>query len=372
MPFCINCGQQFPNGAKFCPECGTPTTGTQSKSQDQRSQSFAGEIRKCPNCGEALSAFELKCHACGFELRNTKASTAVQEFYNKIEQIEEGRDERKPGETEKRISNVIRNYPIPNTKEDVLEFMMLASSNIDVDIYATHGSRKKAEEYQYQKLVADAWRATAEQVYHKAEVSFGDDPAFSTIEEIYTKKITSIASAKRQGTIKDVFSGISSFFKGMKSTIGKNKDIFLLLLLPFLMLIPVLLGIAPGLIMDMQSEKKLEAIVAEIQEYIAKEDYDAAYIKAQTLYMEGNGSSSEHWNKVREDLIDMIETKSGVSYTSKTSLSDLEDPPTSNSAEEESSSPSMKEVFSDMKDTIGESMSSAKDSVKEAFSGIFE
>lgn len=314
MPFCTNCGKQFSDGAKFCPECGTAVAGAQSQSQGQRTQSFAGEIRKCPNCGEALSAFEIKCHACGFELRNTKASTAVQEFYNKIEQIEEGRDKCKPGETEKRIANVIRNYPIPNTKEDVLEFMMLAASNIDTSLYSVQGDRKNSKEYQSQKIVNDAWYSTAEQVYHKAELSFGDDPAFLKIQKIYVDKIKHISTEKRKGNFSAFFYSTISAFRRIASSIYKSGLIWILILG-----LPGLLVFGGGAIRHQQKEKQMESIAAEVQEYIANKDYDAAYIKAQGLYMDDGWSSesTERWDKVRNDLIVLIETKSGVSYTTE-------------------------------------------------------
>lgn len=377
MPFCTNCGRQFPDGTKFCPECGTPVAGAQPQNPKKRTQSFEGEIRKCPNCGELLSAFELKCHACGFELRNAKASTAVQEFYNKIEQIEEGRDKRKPGETEKSIANVIRNYPIPNTKEDVLEFMMLAASNIDTSLYSVHGNQKKSEAYQSQKLVADAWCATAEQVYHKAELSFGDDPAFSKIQGIYANKIAHIASAKRQGAVKGVLDAISSPFKGINSGLKKNKEwsflIIWLLVMLGCMAVPII-GLSGDKREHSNKEKQLEAIVVEIQECIANEDYDTAMIKAQCLYMDDNYSSesTERWDKVRENLIDMIETKSGVSYTSNTASSNKDKPPTSNSNEEESSSPSIKDVVKGTKEVLSDSVDIVKDTFGEIISGIFE
>ena len=51
MPFCINCGHQLPDGAKFCAECGSPVQAT---AQTQRKIVYDGEIHECPNCGESL------------------------------------------------------------------------------------------------------------------------------------------------------------------------------------------------------------------------------------------------------------------------------------------------------------------------------
>ena len=371
MPCCVNCGKQISEDAKFCPECGVSLAAAQSPNRSHRTQSFAGEILKCPNCGEPLSAFEVTCHACGYELRNIAASVSVQQFADQVARMQAGRETEKtrvPSKNEgtpdladaasKRVANLINSYPIPNSKEDITEFLILAASNIELD-YLTGNIPGGKTDWGSRNLISEAWRAKFEQAYQKAEITFGKDPDFQRIHELYSKKEAEIRKAQKSGD----------------RVLKRYFQIFI----PAWAALIAFIFIIPWSITNMsdrrlhKEEEKLEAIVAEIQECIAKKDYDAAYFKAQSIYMnEGSTSDRERWNKVREDLIDMIETKSGVSYTSKTSLSDLEDPPTSNSAEEESSSPSMKEVFSDMKDTIGESMSSAKDSVKEAFSGIFE
>lgn len=71
--------------------------------------------------------------------------------------------------------NLIVNFPVPNTKEDLLEFMILISSNID--------SKKELDD-----LETKAWISKLEQVYEKANLVMGDTPHFSEINDIYTHK----------------------------------------------------------------------------------------------------------------------------------------------------------------------------------------
>lgn len=71
--------------------------------------------------------------------------------------------------------NLIVNFPVPNTKEDLLEFMILISSNID--------SKKELDD-----LETKAWISKLEQVYEKANLVMGDTPHFSEINNIYTHK----------------------------------------------------------------------------------------------------------------------------------------------------------------------------------------
>ena len=79
--FCTKCGQKLADEAAYCSACGAIVEKSVAADQGSRKQVYVGEIKKCPNCGEALSAFEIKCHSCGYELRNIKASSAIQEFY---------------------------------------------------------------------------------------------------------------------------------------------------------------------------------------------------------------------------------------------------------------------------------------------------
>lgn len=71
MAFCQNCGNKLNPEAKFCPECGEPVV---KKDMTKRKIKFAGEIIKCPNCGEIMDAFCSRCSACGYELRNSDSS----------------------------------------------------------------------------------------------------------------------------------------------------------------------------------------------------------------------------------------------------------------------------------------------------------
>lgn len=74
--FCMNCGQQLPNGAKFCLECGTPQ-GTASPANVNQAEtinldgmhSFVPAV--CPNCTAHMkvdtSLKVARCDSCGTE-----------------------------------------------------------------------------------------------------------------------------------------------------------------------------------------------------------------------------------------------------------------------------------------------------------------
>ncbi len=158
MAYCTNCGQQVADGAKFCANCGTPIS--QNASNTERKTVFAGEIHKCPHCGEVLKAFETVCPTCKFELRGAKAAGSVREFSLKLENI---------ASEEKRIE-LIKSFYIPNTKEDIYEFFIYAMSNLSTS-----------------EREADAWQVKLEQTYHKAKLSFGNTAEFEYIHNLYVK-----------------------------------------------------------------------------------------------------------------------------------------------------------------------------------------
>lgn len=167
MAFCSNCGKELTPGAKFCADCGTPVAPTTS-SEPKRTTVFEGDIHKCPHCGETLKAFETVCPTCGAELRGAKSSSAISALAEKLERAE----------SDKQRIIIIKNFPIPNTKEDIFEFMLLASTNFDSSYYATH---------LHEDDISDAWLIKIEQCYSKARLAFGSDPDFERIESIYTK-----------------------------------------------------------------------------------------------------------------------------------------------------------------------------------------
>lgn len=170
MPFCTNCGSRINDGSKFCSECGA-SISTPNRENTTRKSVFDGEIHKCPSCGEVLSSFVAVCPSCGYEIRGKAATNSVQQFYwelNKATNLEQK-------------DLMIRNFPIPNTKEDILEFLILASSNIIGED---------------EKDIFEAWTAKFEQGYQKALLLFGQDADFSRIQQIYDEYQMNIGNEK--------------------------------------------------------------------------------------------------------------------------------------------------------------------------------
>lgn len=210
MAFCMNCGQRLPEGAKFCSNCGAATGEVKSETA-QRKIVYDGEVHKCPNCGEIVDSFVLNCPSCGHEFRSSASTSLVQELASKLEAMEQQQEPRKRrtikdellrtnnlSKTDEQKISLIRSFVIPNTKEDILEFIILASSNINVELY---GESNLTPENEVLKAVSDAWIAKFEQAYRKAQFSFSETPTFTQIKEVYINKTNEINKQKKKKTL---------------------------------------------------------------------------------------------------------------------------------------------------------------------------
>lgn len=291
MPYCMNCGQQMPEGAKFCSSCGT-ATGEIKTDTEFRKTIYEGELHKCPSCGEVLKAFEINCPACGHELRGTKVSSAVKEFALKLEAIESRREYEKPrglfaasqamtiiSKTDEQKISLIKSFAVPNSKEDMLEFMILATSNINLNVYDSY---KSAYLTKGEKEVNAAWFAKIQQVYEKAKRSYSTDKVFDDIKRLYDKCHNEISFTKKKGIVKWV----------------------------------LLFGWMPAIIIwalatQPQEEKKelerLENIVLEVQDAMEKEEYTHALRLANSIdYQRYDVEMERKWDIQKEYWVEKV------------------------------------------------------------------
>lgn len=245
MAFCSKCGKELAEGAQFCASCGTPVGGTAENDGTKRVQKFEGEIRKCPGCGAVLQSFQAVCPECGMELRgNANAVSSVKQFADKLMEIESSRVEEKDGvgsqiaelygfgkskvnKTDTAIISLIKTFPVPNTIEDIVEFMLLAENNLDVSAFNLHllpsvyGGKSRAEK-KTEKATADAWLSKMEQVYKKAELSFSASPLFQQVKDLYEgkKKKAEMAKKIKLGLIIGIVVAIIAFYVVLFSVAG--------------------------------------------------------------------------------------------------------------------------------------------------------
>lgn len=218
--FCMNCGTKLSEGAKFCHSCGVSidnvghhqnekNSRTATGNYTSRVQEYAGTVLKCPNCGNVVSSLDAVCTACGMHLTGKMASSTVQKLSDTLLKIErEGTVEHKGGlfgqiGYEERVQNarrdafqkkltLIKTFPIPNTVDEIYEFMLLATANINVKISKNTVWSKFENSGSSEKELSDAWVVKMRQAYQKAEIAFPNDVAFKHIQKIYFDKMTEL------------------------------------------------------------------------------------------------------------------------------------------------------------------------------------
>ena len=293
MAYCVNCGNEIVENAKFCQKCGTPTGIGQDRTA--RQQEFAGKIYKCPNCGEVLNSFEINCPSCGYELRGAKASSAVKEFALKLEAIESKREYEKPrglfgaAEALQRISktdeqkiSLIKSFSVPNSKEDMLEFMILATSSMNMKTYdSTNTNISKGE-----KELNAAWFSKVQQVYEKAKRTHSTDGTFTEIKALYDSCNEEIKKSKKKGILKWVL-------------------MFGWVPLVWIILIPVL--VISGSKDEKEEIERLENIVVEVQEAQDNKEYKHALRIADSIdYQLYEVEQERKWDIEREYWVEKV------------------------------------------------------------------
>ncbi len=207
--YCVNCGEELERDVKFCADCGTPNrkASTKEKISDKK-EKVKVESYDCPKCGGALSSIVTSCPYCNYEIKGRGVSKSVQELIDKLAKIDEREmiiETEKPSlmkavigvdfnnkterETEKKAEfeskkindkvTLITNWPVSNSKEDILEFMILIAANIKSDYFIDLFNKDEVEK---------AWIKKLNQVYRKAEIVMKHDPDFSEIQSIYERK----------------------------------------------------------------------------------------------------------------------------------------------------------------------------------------
>ena len=163
-----------------------------------------GSINKCPACGAIVISFSSKCTDCGNDFTNIEANTSVQKLFNMLDEVESQRDDQITAasifggllkntigggalssilgggsKTDKRKKEIISTFPIPNTKNDILEFLSLAFPKATPK--GNFLTKNNPENIEHNEFVS-VWKAKAEQIIMKARFSMKEDK--KTLDEI--------------------------------------------------------------------------------------------------------------------------------------------------------------------------------------------
>jgi hypothetical protein len=168
-------------------------TVTQAKSNKY------GDIKKCPACGAYVSSLSTRCQDCGHNFSNIEANSSINKLFQMLNEAENTRTQSSSGifgklqsifgvsDTDKKKLEIISSFPIPTTKDDMIEFLSLAMPKTKIK----KGFLGLIETYddKIPNMYAVAWKAKCEEIIMKARFSMKDDK--KTLDEIeyYAKKI---------------------------------------------------------------------------------------------------------------------------------------------------------------------------------------
>lgn len=157
-----------------------------------------GDVKKCPVCGAIVQSFQTQCVECGYKFTNIEANSSIAKLLKMLDDVEVSRKEQTTRERvlgtlgfgENKINirkkEIIKNFPIPTTQEDILEFLSLAVPNArKLGNFWTSNSNENIEHNEF----VPVWKAKCEQIIMKARFSMKDNK--DILEEIneYAKQL---------------------------------------------------------------------------------------------------------------------------------------------------------------------------------------
>ena len=174
-----------------------------------------GDVKKCPSCGAIVQSFAGKCSDCSYEFRDIQSDVTINKLFEALmeadnipkdsfrelsenalggglmgslmggmmSQANRQKDEQRIEKFEKahrekihsRKIQIISNFPVPNTKEPLLEFLTLGISKA-TPIKKGFFSKATVAEDEHNAL-ASAWKSKIDQVVMKAKISMREDKA---------------------------------------------------------------------------------------------------------------------------------------------------------------------------------------------------
>jgi hypothetical protein len=172
-----------------------------------------GTLKKCPSCGALFQSFATKCSDCGHEFRGIDATKSISDLLTQLREIEFAiRNEKRnlyerimdptgvlsankyDVKIAKAKSQIILNFPVPNTKEDLLETLSTAVANSNskfsfssfslfsfVNLFMGSGNANS--------IIKKTWRVKCEEIIMKSRFSLKDDKKTLAEIDYYAKQL---------------------------------------------------------------------------------------------------------------------------------------------------------------------------------------
>jgi hypothetical protein len=172
------------------------SSNSQIKSQEPPKSNKEGVSKKCPSCGASAGSFATSCPDCGHEFRDIQAARSVQKLFEEMKESETRLRNQHSSKTFLQQGNIgaeidqnngmiISSFPVPNTKEDLLEFLAMAFNEANKKVAWLDKLNTDFGPAMYKKT----WQAKCEQIIMKARLSMKDDKQTLEHVEYYAKQL---------------------------------------------------------------------------------------------------------------------------------------------------------------------------------------
>ena len=152
-----------------------------------------GNIVKCPNCGAQVIGGSAVCTECGYAFSNVSANSSAEKLQAKLDEFNRRQEQRADSRgylrslfdsdtIRKHKMEIISTFPVPNTREDLLEFLTMLQAGADAT--GSHdGGTSDIEDMSY------AYWLLYTNCINKAKLSFPNDNDFQYYFQTYEKQL---------------------------------------------------------------------------------------------------------------------------------------------------------------------------------------
>jgi hypothetical protein len=134
--------------------------------------------KKCPNCGALIPSLSLKCTECDYVFSQESESSeiareAINRLQSMLKDIEMASKKVSKRNLARAKATIITTFTVPNTKEAMISFLILAFSNIE--------SSSETQD----RAITMAWEARAISTYNLLKLQQDSDPQIEAVLQKY-------------------------------------------------------------------------------------------------------------------------------------------------------------------------------------------
>ena len=157
------------------------------KAEEEKAASSApksnklGDVKKCPACGAMVQSYQGVCPECGYAFEGVDANATITKLSNLLNKCGDSYD------SYKKRAEIIRTFPIPNTKADLFDLIMYFQANKTKDRF---------------DMVSPAMENKMQECIFKVKTLFSNDSQLmNLVSQIETEEKKIEKKEKRENTL---------------------------------------------------------------------------------------------------------------------------------------------------------------------------